>query len=112
VSKQTADGTKEISSHRVIRTAATRYPHLPDPGTIEHMHGIRVTLQPPDDAPFVEDAVLTLATGTHGGDVFSGKNGFWIEVVGAIGDDHRIAGFGWPDGDREHTVTSLEPITM
>jgi len=74
--------------------------------------GLRVTLQPPDGDPFTLDAGLTLATGDHGGHLYSGFNGFWIEVVDNPDSTHRVADFGWPDGQREHTITNLVPIIV
>ena len=74
------------------------------------MHGIRVTLQPPDGEPFSEDTFLTLATGVNGGLLYSGNGGFWIEVVENPDRTHRIAGFGWADGDRGHAIISQVPI--
>jgi hypothetical protein len=76
------------------------------------MHGLRVTLQPPDGATFIEDAILTLATGVNGGQLYSGNSGFWIEIVDAPDGSHRVAGFGWQDGDRGHTVVDQVPITL
>jgi hypothetical protein len=76
------------------------------------MHGLRVTLQPPDGTPFVEDAILTLATGANGGQVYSGNNGFWIEVVDATDGTDQVADFGWEDGKRGHTVVSVAPIII
>lgn len=76
------------------------------------MHGLRVTLQPPDDAPFVEDAILTLATGANGGQVYSGNNGFWIEVVDAADGTQQVADFGWQDGKRGHTIVDHVPILL
>jgi hypothetical protein len=76
------------------------------------MHGLRVTLQPPDGAPFEEDTILTLATGANGGDVYSGNSGFWIEVVDATDGTQQAADYGWADGKRGHTIVSLVPITL
>ncbi|MEY9929223.1 hypothetical protein ABH926_003863 [Catenulispora sp. GP43] len=76
------------------------------------MHGLRVTLQPPDGTPFVEDAILTLATGVNGGQLYSGNNGFWIEVVDAADGTHDVAGFGWQDGKRGHTIVETAPIIL
>ena len=78
------------------------------------LHGLRVTLQPPDGAPFVEDAILTLATGANGGEIYSGNGGFWIEVVDDPDADGglRVADFGWADGQRDHTIVDQVPITL
>lgn len=76
------------------------------------MHGIRATLQPPDGAEFTEDAILTLATGTDGGQLYSGSGGFWVEVVGDPNGTHRVAGFGWSDGERGHTITRVVPVLI
>ncbi|GAA1964704.1 hypothetical protein [Catenulispora subtropica] len=76
------------------------------------LHGLRVTLQPPDGTPFVEDAILTLATGSNGGQVYSGNGGFWIEVIDDADGTHRVVDFGWPDGKREHTIVGQESIMM
>lgn len=76
------------------------------------MHGLRVTLQPPDGTPFVEDAILTLATGANGGQVYSGNSGFWIEIVDADDGTHRVADFGWPDGQRGHTIVDQVPVVL
>lgn len=76
------------------------------------MHGLRVTLQPPDGGPFVEDAILTLATGVNGGQVYSGNGGFWIEIVAGADGTQRVADFGWPDGKREHVIVDQVPIVL
>lgn len=76
------------------------------------MHGLRVTLKPPDGDPFDLDAILTLATGNHGGDVYSSLGGFWIEVVEEPGGVHRVMDFGWQDGKRDHVVTEVVPATV
>ncbi len=76
------------------------------------MHGIRATLQPPDGTEFTEDAILTLATGTNGGQLYSGSGGFWVEVVGDPNGPHQVAGFGWPDGERGHTITHVVPVLI
>lgn len=76
------------------------------------MHGIRVTLQPPDGAEYTEDAILTLATGPNNGQLYSGSGGFWVEVVGDPGGTHSIAGFGWTDGERGHTITEVVPVLI
>jgi len=76
------------------------------------MHGIRVTLQPPDGAPFTEDAILTLATGASGGQVYSGSGGFWVEVVGDPNATHWVADFGWADGQRGHEITHVVPVLI
>lgn len=76
------------------------------------MHGLRVTLQPPDGDPFETDAILTLATGPNGGEIYSSPGGFWIEVVDAADGTHRVADFGWQDGKRDHVVIELTSISI
>ena len=76
------------------------------------VHGLRVTLQPPYGTPFVEDAILTLATGVNGGQLYSGNNGFWIEVIDAADGTHRVTDFGWQDGKRGHTIVDQVRIIL
>lgn len=76
------------------------------------MHGLRVTLQPPDGDPFDLNAILTLATGGNGGEVYSSPGGFWIEIVENPDGTHRVADFGWQDGQREHVVIHTAPVTI
>ncbi|ACU75982.1 hypothetical protein Caci_7153 [Catenulispora acidiphila DSM 44928] len=76
------------------------------------IHGLRVTLQPPDGTAFDEDAILSLATGANGGEVYSGNSGFWIEVVDAGDGTQRVADYGWPDGKRGHTIVSQVPVIL
>jgi len=75
-------------------------------------NGLQVTLQPPDGDQFTLEAGFTLATGDNGGHLYSGFNGFWIEVVDDPDDTHRVADFGWPDGQRQHTITRVVPIII
>jgi hypothetical protein len=75
-------------------------------------NALRVTLQPPDGAPFIDDAFLSLAPGENGGQLYSGTSGFWIEVVDATDGTHRVLDFGWPDGKRGHTIVELVPIVL
>jgi hypothetical protein len=76
------------------------------------MHGLRVTLKPPDGDAFTLDAILTLATGSHGGQVYSSPGGFWIEVVDEADGSHRVADFSWQDGRRDHEVTEIVPVSI
>lgn len=76
------------------------------------IHGLRVTLQPPDGDSFDVDAILTLATGGNGGDVYSSPGGFWIEVVEAGDGTQQVADFGWQDGKRGHVVTHTAPVSI
>jgi hypothetical protein len=76
------------------------------------MHGLRVTLKPPDDDSFTTDAILTMATGQNGGQVYSSPGGFWIEVIEAGDGSQRVADFGWQDGKRDHVVTDVVPVSI
>lgn len=76
------------------------------------IHGLRVTLQPPDEEAYDLDAILTLATGSNGGNVYSSPGGFWIEVVENPDGTHRVADFGWQDGKRGHVVTHTASVSI
>lgn len=72
-------------------------------------NGVRLTLKPPDGEPFTQGAILTLGKGPNGGYMYHGNGGLAVEIIDRPDGSHDVADWGWPDGKRDHVLTSIRP---